>query len=280
MTFVAVGVLVSLTLPAGADTLRFMNGTEIDGTFLGGDTRTIRFLGEDGEPKTYRVTDVSAVEFGDAAVAAPAANPAATQTRQAPSAAGIGSSGGGVYAPGPASSGSSASAAEGGVTIPSGTVITARMIDSIDVRVTAVGERFRASIDDPVVIDDQVVIPRGADCTVQIMRAETAGRVAGSDELAIRLFDVTVNGEAYETATAYAELKSDSQTRETIRNTGVMAGVGAAIGAIAGGGTGAAIGAAAGGGAGLGASMIKGPHLRVPSETRLSFELRAPLPLE
>ncbi len=263
MTLLSGSICLALALPAAADTVRFANGSEVEGTYLGGDARTIRFLGQDGEQKTYRVTDITAIEFGDAAVAMPAATPnapASTATDMArPTEQAVSTE---------------------GVTIPSGTVITARMIDSIDARATAVGERFRASIDDPVVVNDQVVVPRGADCTVQIMRAETAGRVSGSDELAIRLFDVTVNGKAYETATAYAEIKSESETRRTVRNTGVMAGVGAAIGAIAGGGTGAAIGAAAGGGAGLGASMIKGPHLQVPSETRLSFELRAPLPLE
>jgi hypothetical protein len=36
------------------------------------------------------------------------------------------------------------------------------MIDSIDADITGAGERFRASIDDPVVVDGKVAIPRGA----------------------------------------------------------------------------------------------------------------------
>lgn len=256
-TTLVFAICLAVAFPASADMIRLKNGAEIEGTFLGGDTRTVRFLGPDGSPASYSINDVATIEFGSAPVAAPA--PAA--------------------APAPGAAPAPAATAASGVVVPSGTVVTVRMIDSIDVRQTAIGERFRASIDDPVVVDGRTVLPRGADCTVQVMRAETAGRVSGSDELALKLYDVTLNGKPYEVTTAYAELKTRSEGRNTARNTGIMAGVGAAIGAVAGGGTGAAIGAAAGGGAGLGASMIKGPHLQVPSETRLSFELRAPLPL-
>jgi hypothetical protein len=35
-------------------------------------------------------------------------------------------------------------------------------------------ERFRASVDDPVIIGDRVVIPRNADATVQVVKVEQA----------------------------------------------------------------------------------------------------------
>ena len=60
----------------------------------------------------------------------------------------------------------------------------------------------------------------------------------------------------------------------------VGAAVGAVIGAAAGGGKGAAIGAGAGGGAGAGDVMLtRGKPATLPTETRITFRLRAPLTL-
>lgn len=52
--------------------------------------------------------------------------------------------------------------------------------------------------------------------------------------------------------------KGDSQTKETLKRTGIGAGAGAIIGAIIGGAKGAAIGAAIGGGAGAGSVIAQG----------------------
>jgi hypothetical protein len=165
------------------------------------------------------------------------------------------------------------------VTIPAGTTITVRMIDAIDTDVTGAGERFRASIDDPLVIDGKVVVPRNADATVQVMRVEQSGRISGSDEIALKLYNVTINGRPYEIATEYAEVKGEGQGKRTAKTTAVTTGVGAALGAILGGGKGAAIGAGAGAATGVAVSAARGKTLRIPSETRLDFELRAPLPV-
>jgi hypothetical protein len=169
-----------------------------------------------------------------------------------------------------------AAKAASGVVVPAGTMINVRMIDNIDSTKTGPGERFRASIDDPVVVGDKVIIPRGADCTVQITQVQE------NKELALKLYDVTVGGKAYDVAANYAQLEATgtSKTKKGVRRSAVLGGLGAAIGGIAGGGTGAAIGAVSG--VGLGAvsgAMAKGKTLNVPAETRLTFQLRSALPL-
>jgi len=253
-----------LLLPAvaGADTLRLASGAVIDGTYLGGNAREVRFVGPDGIARSYPITNIEAIEFGGPAPVATAAPKTAPARAAAPREASR-------HEPGTA-----------GVTIPAGTTITVRLIDSIDAKETAIGERFRASIDDPIVLEGRTIIPRGADCTVQVMKAETGGRLKGSDELAIKLYDITVNGRRYDVATDYAQLKTKGEGKSTARNSALVAGLGAVIGGIAGGGKGAAIGAVAGAGAGAAGSVLKGPHLTVPSESRLTFLLRAPLPLD
>jgi hypothetical protein len=66
--------------------------------------------------------------------------------------------------------------------------------------------------------------------------------------------------------------------KEDAVKVGVGSGIGAAIGAIAGGGKGAAIGAGVGAGAGTGVVLAtKGDPAVIPSESALTFQLKAPL---
>lgn len=245
-TPVLCALLPAMAPLANADTLRLKNGSAIEGTLLGADTRQVQFVGRDRQVLAISISSIAAIEFGDSAPVAPPRAPA-PPPRAAP-----------------------------GLTIPAGMAITVRMIDSIDSKTTGPGERFRCSVDDPIVVNNQVYVSRNADCTVQITSVE------GGKELGLKLYDITVNGRAYDTVSNYAQLQAQGAGKGTkaARRGALLAGVGAGIGALAGGGRGAAIGAASG--AGLGAisgAAAKGKHLQVPSETRLSFELRAPLPL-
>ena len=240
-----------LTGLALADELHLRTGAVISGSFVGGDTRSVRFIGPDGNVRTYSVDDVASIHF--------VTTPTAT----------------GPAAPSPSRTTSS----QPTVTVPAGTVITVRMIDSIDADITGAGERFRASIDDPISIDGRIVVPRHADATVQVTRVEQGGAVRGSDEVALKLYDVTVDGHAYQIATNYAEVKGEGKGGKTARNTAIGGLGGAIIGGILGGGRGAAIGAGAGAGAGVAVAAARGTKLRIPSESRLDFVLRAPLGL-
>ncbi len=247
--------LMVVGLSARADTLKLRSGQVVQGTFLGGDARQIRFLGPDGV-RTYSIADVAAIEFGESVA------PKSTQeSTSKPTTA--------------------TAKPTGRVVVPAGTRISVRTIDNIDVRVTSAGEVFRATIEDPVVVGDQVVIPRGTDCTIQVVKAEQRGAVTGRDEVVLKLRDITLRGKTYAVASEYAQLQSRARGRTTAKDAAVVGGIGAVIGGIAGGGRGAAIGAAAGAGAGAAGSMIlRGERLEIPPESVLTFELREPLPIE
>lgn len=164
------------------------------------------------------------------------------------------------------------------ITIPAGTRVTVRMIDSIDSARNRAGEEFAASVDNPVVVGSRVVIPQGADAKIRLVEARSAGHMTGSSELQLELISVAVNGTPYNVTSGYYEAHGASRGKRTAETVGGGAGLGALIGAIAGRGKGAAIGAAAGAGAGTAVeAATRGQQVRVASETRLDFTLKTPV---
>ncbi|MGH9793689.1 MAG: BON domain-containing protein [Candidatus Acidiferrales bacterium] len=164
------------------------------------------------------------------------------------------------------------------VTIPAGTDVAIRMIDSVDSEVHRTGQIFRASLDSPITVDGETVVPEGADVFVRLAEAKSAGRMAGRSELRMELARLTFQGRTYELVSSTYEEMGKSRGKDTAAKVGGGAAIGAAIGAIAGGGKGAAIGAAIGAGAGTGVQVFtKGQQIRIPSETTLEFQLEAPV---
>jgi len=164
------------------------------------------------------------------------------------------------------------------VSIPAGTSFAVRMIDSVDSGVNQPGETFRASLDAPVDVDGEEVLPRGAEVTVRLAEAKSAGRVTGRGELKLELAYFEYNGRRYTLDTTDVSKQGRSEGKRSAATIGGAAAVGAIIGAIAGGGKGAAIGSVAGAGAGTAATVItKGQQVKVPSETLLEFKLESPV---
>ncbi|HYI97406.1 MAG TPA: hypothetical protein VEX68_27965 [Bryobacteraceae bacterium] len=162
------------------------------------------------------------------------------------------------------------------IVIPAGTEISVRTIDSIEGTASGAGQRYKASIDDPVVVNDQVVIPRGTDCTIEVVALDSG------KEVELRLYDVSVGGKSYATASEFAVVKAEgtSKGRKAARRGVGLGALGAGIGALAGGGEAAAIGAIVGGSVGAAsAAGSKGKQINIPPETKLSFKLKSPLPL-
>jgi hypothetical protein len=151
------------------------------------------------------------------------------------------------------------------------------MIDAVDSDTNRVGQTFHASLDQPVMVDGNAVIPRGADAVVKLVDLKDSGKVTGRDSLTLSLQSVTINGRMVDLNTQSVSQESGSQGAKTAKVAGGTAAVGAIIGAIAGGGKGAAIGAGAGAAAGAGSQVILGgQRVRIPSETRLTFVLDNP----
>lgn len=164
------------------------------------------------------------------------------------------------------------------VSIDAGTTVTIRMIDGIDSSVNQPGEIFHASLEAPLVVGNEVVAPRGTDVYVRLVSASQAGKFNGKSELHLELIKMELHGQSYPLISSTYSLAGGSRGKDTATKVGGGAVLGAIIGAIAGGGKGAAIGAGVGGaGGGVYQASTHGKQVKIPSETKLDFQLDQPV---
>jgi hypothetical protein len=160
------------------------------------------------------------------------------------------------------------------VTVPAGTIVSVRTIDAIDSQTNRTGQRFRASLDSPIVVGNNVVVPKGLNVNLKLVNASSAGKIQGRSELTVSLESFYYQGKSYQVATTDVQEQGASRGKRSAAVIGGGAALGAIIGGLAGGGKGAAIGAAAGGGTGAAVQVLtKGQQVKIPAETRLDFTL-------
>lgn len=237
---------------AWADTLELKDGRVIQGKYLGGTQLNIRFKVKD-EIKLFPAADVLTITFGDTA-------PASSSAAGAPERAA-------TKSPAKITPGRS-------FTVPAGTRMVVRMIDSVDSETNKVGDEFRASLEEDLVVDGTLVAPKNSDVTGRLAEVKEAGRLTGKSELKLELTQIVIQGTTYSIATGDYEVSGKSRGGDTAKKVGIGAAVGAVVGAVAGGGKGAAIGAGVGAGAGTAIQVFtRGEQVKVPSETMLEFTL-------
>jgi len=158
------------------------------------------------------------------------------------------------------------------MTIPSGTSLLIRMIDSVDSSTNLVSDPFHASLESDLVVGNTVVVPKGADVYGMLARAKEAGNISGSSELTLELTGIRINGNIVPIDSTTYDVAGKSRGGQSAARIGGGAVAGAVIGGIIGGGKGAAIGATLGAGGGAAVQvMTHGEQVRVPSETLLEF---------
>jgi hypothetical protein len=244
-----------------ADTVILKNGDHVQGTFLGGTARQIRLDTPSGQ-QTIEIERVESIRFDDSSAPAASARPEMRRPVQAEQPRDY-------QAQQPSSS---------GLTIPADTLIEVRMIDSVDSERTRLGQTFRASLDEPIVVNGQQVVPRGADVICKLVDDKQSGKIQGRTVLTLALQNIQINGRLVDVTSNDVTEQSSSRGARSAKVVGGTAAVGAIIGAIAGGGKGAAIGAGSGAAVGTGAQVLtKGQTVKIPSETRLTFRLQQPV---
>lgn len=166
------------------------------------------------------------------------------------------------------------------LTIPEGTSFRVRLLEELDTRRNRAGDKFTASLDEPLVDGDRVLVPKDTTFQGHIVISKPSGRFKGRAMLALRLDSFTMDGRTYQIQSNRSSRVSAGHKKHHLLWIGGGSGGGAAIGAIAGGGTGALIGAGAGAAAGTVGSAITGKRqVSLPIETALRFRLESPVTL-
>ncbi len=253
------GLFIGFCLAASiawADSLELKNGSLIEGKYLGGTGSEITFQ-VGSSVQTYKLGDIVALKFdSETAASDMPTRPASSLSSQ------------------PAALPGAATTTSAYVTIPAGTVICVRTIDGIDSTQNQVGDRFQASLEEPLMVDGNVVVPKDSYVYGRLAESKESGTFTGRSELRLELTGIAVNGQEVPVVTGEYELTGKSRGESTAKRTLGGAAVGSIIGALAGGGRGAAIGAGVGAGVGAGSEIItKGDQVKVPSETLLDFTL-------
>lgn len=161
------------------------------------------------------------------------------------------------------------------VTVPADTRIHVRLNDYLDSGQSRVGQRFTMTVAEAVAVGNTVVIPRGATVTGTVVEVESAQRPQKGGKLVLRPDALSLDGETVllqGTITGEGQsLEGEGSIKEDLKEIGIAAGIGAALGGILKGGKGALAGVLiGGGGAFLG---TKGEQVKLRPETRLVIEL-------
>ena len=264
-------VLALAASSALADTLQLKNGSLITGKFVGGTETEISFQVGSTVQK-YNVDDIVSVKFDlQAAANAPAPQPQSSLPDNPEAVTRVDM---GATAHVDPAAVAPVEMKPAYVTIPAGTRIFVRTIDAIDSTSGFVGDRFQASLEEPLMFEGNVIVAQDALVYGRLTQSKESGTFTGRSQLRLELTGVVVNGKMVPVVTGEYQATGKSRGASTAKRTVGGAALGAIIGAVADGGQGAAIGAGVGAGAGAASEIIiGGDQVKVPSETMLDFTL-------
>jgi hypothetical protein len=153
-----------------------------------------------------------------------------------------------------------------------------RLEDTLSSKESRVGDRFTATVLDPVRFNEGTV-------TGHVSSIQKSGKIKGRTSMnlafdSVRLSDgrsgtlhgyvTRVYGSDSGTADNEGGIQSGSRTKQTVKRGAIGAGAGAVLGAIVGGGKGAAIGLILGGAGGAGSLAVQGSkELKLESGTEM-----------
>lgn len=228
------------------DILQMRNGKQLQGSFISGDTQTIKFTTVQGLQAIPR-DQVLIITFGVKQAISPVPVTQKTVPVQAQPA---------IRNPQT-------------VTIPAGTVLIVSMVNQVSSE-DAAGRRFSAKLAVNLTAGNVVVANSGTTVYGRVAKSAQAGRLVGRSQLELNLTEININGQMYPLMTTNFAESGKSSFRKTARNVGLGALVGGAFGDSDDAKKGAAVGA--------GLSVIrKGQSIVVPANAVLEFRMTQPL---
>jgi len=181
--------------------------------------------------------------------------------------------------------------AQNSAPVPAGTALMVRLDTTLATFSNRVGDPFRGSITQPIVIDGKTVIPTGATVEGRVTKVVEPRRISGKPTIGLLPEAVILpTGERYyldatltDTNIPGSDVNNEGQfkgsghdRRDTIEQGGGTAG-GMLIGGLVGGPVGILVGGAIGAGSTTGHWLAKHRSATLPAGTQLTLELNRPL---
>ncbi len=182
-------------------------------------------------------------------------------------------------------------AAQNTAPVPAGTALMVRLDTTLATFSNRVGDPFRGSITQPIVIDGKTLIPAGATVEGRVTKVVEPRRISGKPTIGILPEAIILpTGERYyldatltDTNIPGSDVNNEGQfkgsghdRRDTIEEGGGTAG-GMLIGGLVGGPVGILVGGAIGAGSTTGHWLAKHRSATLPAGTQLTLELNRPL---
>jgi hypothetical protein len=167
------------------------------------------------------------------------------------------------------------SAAQSMATVPSGTRLMVKMIDSVDSETNQQADVFRGTLEANLMAGDAVVAPKGTPVFGRLLTASSSGRTSGG-ELELDITDIKIDGRMFSLQTSSNQMEGQSGSSvagQTARGSAKGAAAGAIVGA------GAGFGARAGAIAGNVVGTTSGEKVKVPAGSLVEFTLDHPVSL-
>ena len=151
-----------------------------------------------------------------------------------------------------------------------------RTIRALSTETAQAGDRFEATLEEPVYEGGRLVARKGAQAEGQVVDSDKGGRVKGVASLTVKLIRFQLTSGRYAEISAEPVVVEANATKgEDATKIALTTGIGAGVGALIGGGKGAAVGAATGAATGTGVVLAtRGDPAVIPSESVLEFAVR------
>lgn len=179
------------------------------------------------------------------------------------------------------------------VTVLENTPLRVRTNQPISSRETRAGAALAFTLSEDVVVDEVLIVPRGALLHGTLVESKHAGTLTGAPELILQLTSLDLGGRSYPLYTYEFKVEGTSKTKPTerkVRNGGLIGGVAggillrgsapgsptgvAAVGKLAVVGTGAVLGAGVGT---VVSAATPSPIVSLPAESEMDFSLASPI---
>ncbi|WP_131997023.1 hypothetical protein [Acidipila rosea] len=175
------------------------------------------------------------------------------------------------------------------VTVLENTLLRVRTDQPLSSRYSKGGQPVLFTLSEDVIVDNMLVIPRGATIHGEVVGAKKAGTLTGSPDLILRLTSLDLGKQSYPLYAYQFRVEGTSKSKPTETKIKGGAVIGAivggvfsgsakgettAVGKLAGMGTGAALGAGVGA---LTSAATPGPTVTLPAESQMDFYLASPI---